>query len=1033
MQREDPNNPGVVHPTSPDNFIDGGGVRDYLEGIVNWANNVTLNPINPPLYGGGPIPLPPNFVTDAKIFYVFDKNTDVHFTADNVGLTNNDNNCGPYCIDNFPINDDCELNIFIIRELDDNGNLDETPGGCGPGYLGENRNCVLMKNLFSDFTNNPPGSSTGGTTGGNSPATGPLLVHEISHSLGLLHTVNSTNLFPDISSPEFTGDICNPNIDANCTNNVMTRYFSTVQNYLSPLQLAQMHRLLIGSWRAKQLKVEYDQTRSIIVNADETWDIGRVIYGDVIINAGNTLTITCKVIMPPTGKIIVRPGARLHIDGGLITNTSHKCGYFWEGIRVEGNPDLPQTAQNQGVVELSNDAIIEYARVGIQVGYAKKNLLGQKTGGIVLASGEVDRTALFRNNATAVWFYPYENINAVTGLEENNLSEFKKCEFLVNDDYLAFGFIRQFRMDKVRGIEIRACDFKNELFIENSPNGKGGTAIESMDAGYKVSILCESSTVPCPDADIIPSTFTGFSHGIKAANISTINTYSVFHAEFEKNGIGILNNGVNNPRIVKNDFRVGGQVDPNNTNVTFGIIVNTSTGFTIEENNFIGISGSDQNGAIRIFDSGEDGNRVYKNFFAGSFTAANIATGLNRSTSSIGLSGLEYLCNDNENGSGNIFDFAVVNEGINIYQGDQNTPAGNTFSLNGNNPASDFFNFQQAADLVTYFYHDVSGNTNFELPEDRFNVVTSILTFPNGCLSSPDINDDFWSNDDKIYYSNIFNSKYQDVQQKMNVYQPDAVNQADLAAEIGLLNTQLDNAANRQIHFEMEQDIANDLSGIRQLWASSTNLERQYLVAESYFQEGNINTGNQILGTIPTQFGLGNDALATHNKYANLSSLQQTILSNNREFDNLTNSELGTIANLSKDDLNRVTIKAQSWLDFYYEESFDDLFVFPVAPNQNSYQASIPNEIISSKTISFNATPNPASDEVTFHFSLPKEMKKGKILIQDINGKIIHEINLTQDSKNANWNPSNIQRGIYFYSLIIDDKTLETKKLVLIK
>ena len=58
MQREDPNNPGVVHPTSPDNFIDGGGVRDYLEGIVNWANNVTLNPINPPLYGG-PIPLPP--------------------------------------------------------------------------------------------------------------------------------------------------------------------------------------------------------------------------------------------------------------------------------------------------------------------------------------------------------------------------------------------------------------------------------------------------------------------------------------------------------------------------------------------------------------------------------------------------------------------------------------------------------------------------------------------------------------------------------------------------------------------------------------------------------------------------------------------------------------------------------------------------------------------------------------------------------------------------------------------------------------
>ncbi|MCC5924854.1 MAG: hypothetical protein JJT77_13810, partial [Crocinitomicaceae bacterium] len=144
-----------------------------------------------------------------------------------------------------------------------------------------------------------------------------------------------------------------------------------------------IHRALsIKSVRKYIKDSPYASDAPLVVDQNELWDFDIQLYQDILVETGNTLTITCRVAMPEQAKIIVEPGAKLIIDGGVVTTFCENT--FWQGIEVWGNHNLPQTEANQGVVELKNDGIIEYARNGIR---AIKRLSSgydwSKTGGIV--------------------------------------------------------------------------------------------------------------------------------------------------------------------------------------------------------------------------------------------------------------------------------------------------------------------------------------------------------------------------------------------------------------------------------------------------------------------------------------------------------------------------------------------------------------------------------------------------------------------------------------------------------------------------
>src|SRR5690606_28660050 len=170
-------------------------------------------------------------------------------------------------------------------------------------------------------------------------------------------------------------------------------------------------------------------------------------YTDIQIEPGATLSISGVIEMSPTKKIIIKPGGKLVLDGGTLTNSA--CSEeLWQGIEIWGNHNLPQTAANQGLLIVKNNALIENAENAVTVW--KPSDWGT-TGGIVEATNST-----FRNNRRSIEFLAYQNLQT-NGYIAPNRSYFKNCTFEINDD-LPLGDIQgnsdMFTMHKVNGVGI---------------------------------------------------------------------------------------------------------------------------------------------------------------------------------------------------------------------------------------------------------------------------------------------------------------------------------------------------------------------------------------------------------------------------------------------------------------------------------------------------------------------------------------------------------------------------------------------------
>lgn len=83
-----------------------------------------------------------------------------------------------------------------------------------------------------------------------------------------------------------------------------------------------------------------------------------------------------------------------------------------------------------------------------------------------------------------------------------------------------------------------------------------------------------------------------------------------------------------------------------------------------------------------------------------------------------------------------------------------------------------------------------------------------------------------------------------------------------------------------------------------------------------------------------------------------------------------------------------------------------------------------------SGTIS-NAFPNPANSFVSFKYNMNEFSHTGKIEFYDVLGKNVKIFELTDKQGIAKINISELNTGIYFYSFVVDEKAIATKKLVI--
>lgn len=112
---------------------------------------------------------------------------------------------------------------------------------------------------------------------------------------------------------------------------------------------------------------------------------------------------------------------------------------------------------------------------------------------------------------------------------------------------------------------------------------------------------------------------------------------------------------------------------------------------------------------------------------------------------------------------------------------------------------------------------------------------------------------------------------------------------------------------------------------------------------------------------------------------------------------------------------------------FYDMNNTDDKVSFIV-----NYDATETNSIENYASLYriSNAYPNPANNFVSLDYEL-KGDKKAKIAVYNLLGSVVKEIELTESFGTQKINTSDLIEGIYFYSLLINNESISTHKLII--
>lgn len=184
-----------------------------------------------------------------------------------------------------------------------------------------------------------------------------LMNHEIGHVFGLRHSwykndgCDDTPPNPNCWSPAKNGEgPC-----AGVTSNNMMDY-NNQQMAITPCQIGMvkknMHKekakvrgLIVKDW------CDYNADKSLFITEDINLDRAVDMKGDIIIEEGATLRLSCRTHMPKGGKIIIHPGAKLILNGAKIHND---CGDTWSGFEILTKGDKTGSIDYQGKVDIQN-------------------------------------------------------------------------------------------------------------------------------------------------------------------------------------------------------------------------------------------------------------------------------------------------------------------------------------------------------------------------------------------------------------------------------------------------------------------------------------------------------------------------------------------------------------------------------------------------------------------------------------------------------------------------------------------------------
>ncbi|MDD2687263.1 MAG: T9SS type A sorting domain-containing protein, partial [Bacteroidales bacterium] len=714
-------------------------------------------------------------------------------------------------------------------------------------------------------------------------------------------------------------------------------------------------------------------------------------------------------------------------------------GELWQGIYVEGNSlDSTQSESLQGVVELKNGATIENAVCAINVGLRR---LGEEPtcgsgGGIVKASN-----ASFINNLQALEFGPYHRHKIIGSVHlTRNASNFSHCNFIVNNQALfdLNEFEQHINLIDMEDIQFHSCHF-------TSLNNKG-IAIQSL----------MSASFSLDDGNMLTSERSNISDFDIGILIQDGKPSYVYNTNFNNNFTGILTEKSDAIYIAGNHFQIPYE---SYHGPTCGVSLTNCPYFYIKNNIFHGEINC--NYGLIINHSGKNDNIIKNNMFT-HLRIANLAFGEN-SDGLNGIKGLQFHCNWFENNDQDIVvsDYDIETGSIRYIQGELGMGCGNIFTDNGFSLTSDNYSFQ-------YHYKNNSHRENpFHVPLNIQTVANddhlcNQIGLENPLIAPPEVPFN-WQNTLYDYYNlistSLENTKrsyqergYYDIPIDWYMYFNEEVIPDELAHQVSLyyemtnLQSQLSGICQTALYCIYNDSLFN--TSLYHDWLIRTHTpETDYLLAESYYENGNFNECFQIINAIPGSYE-GYNEIENQN-YLSYYNLKEYLRINEMTWSDLEeeSAEKSQLFDIASSGINEAACVARAIVNSFFDVSYEPLIqpnflidlcmyiinlnndssLIPIndlfeEPKQNNYTTSI--DQIPEKENSLTIYPNPASTLLTINNG---NQIIREISLCDVLGKEIKTY--TINASKTDLTISHLNKGFYFLR-ILTDKGMVNKSFV---
>jgi Secretion system C-terminal sorting domain len=430
---------------------------------------------------------------------------------------------------------------------------------------------------------------------------------------------------------------------------------------------------------------EYDAfnfTADINLGANQMWTPNtnpinpgsNLIYieNELRIPAGVNVTIdNMTFLFHPDARVVIERsdnqntnnGAKLTMQNGTVFTVENRCGdeFMWQGVDVQGwklQSQIPINNSRQGFLQMLSGATIEHALIGAEGQDISNNTSGLDRGGIIRTNN-----AIFRNNRMDIRIFDYDNFNPFNSAYFDNQSTFVLTDFITNgllNTPSLFTAIHAFILN-ADGIRFLGCRFENEtptLYTE----GTVGSGILNVRSKLTVVPSCSSLFIPCTGT-LTPNQFNNLRYGIYAVSSNGLEALKIDQNEFTDNLFGVYVGGVDFPEITRNNFQIATSINPDfELGRTYGIYLNGSSGFKIEENDLSEFddpsSITGQTRGIIVNNSGDGEilagstiphNEIYNNVFTDLLIGGQ-SQGINSPDHSDPFDpvpgGLQWLCND---------------------------------------------------------------------------------------------------------------------------------------------------------------------------------------------------------------------------------------------------------------------------------------------------------------------------------------------------------------------------------------------------